>query len=186
MIAHRDALVQIKESMDSFCNGKGVKVDILNVVHNADIVPRLLGNNLGNNLLKMILKLFVRRNILSDIVASRNRSAEQFLPFGTFLILREVSGAYKAITIASENLEESPFWKCEITESMRFISDHLMDSGYIPTLAMIRQSPYSPTMVSLGGPTSSIETKYNETLKSQDTILLDPLTSDIRPKKHSL
>lgn len=118
----------ISERMMTFCKERQVIVSVVNVVHNADIVPRLL----GPSLIASLLQTFGNNSLIRPLA----HFAHEFVPFGNFLILRKTTaGNYSTKLLCSEELRGSDSWTCRPAEVTCFCRDHLLEDGYCTALS---------------------------------------------------
>eukprot|EP00475_Leptophrys_vorax_P022500 TRINITY_DN3064_c0_g1_i1.p1 TRINITY_DN3064_c0_g1~~TRINITY_DN3064_c0_g1_i1.p1 ORF type:complete len:562 (-),score=111.87 TRINITY_DN3064_c0_g1_i1:32-1717(-) len=88
-------LIFAKDSLEELMHKKpSVKVEIWNFVHNDDIVPRFLGENLyGGSVMSLLKGLRVIGKEQADMFAQMEKTFSLFKPIGNFVFLRR-SGIY--------------------------------------------------------------------------------------------
>jgi hypothetical protein len=140
----QEGLKQITENLELFKARTDVSVSILNVVHDMDIVPRLLGQTMLTKL-SSIRTAFQRASgcdagRLAKFISEAMEATETFLPFGDFLVLHKLNGFYRAEELTSDQLLMSKIWDCwfDSDKINGAIADHSMVNGYMTALNLLR------------------------------------------------
>jgi hypothetical protein len=150
IISRSDCLKRVLENVDICNREKKIQVLVLNVVHNLDLVPRLLEKSVITLFAKfsMFLKSALKVNMDSwfDDLSSSLETIDGFLPFGNFLLIHKKKGYLDALELSCEQLTRSSIWKCSVADLMKnALNDHSMVEGYANALELIR-SNFSQTI----------------------------------------